>query len=341
MNQEQERLRLFITDHLQLNRNQSLDNDTDIIWKFYSAGYQPYSLKIEYLETVQDQAIVYGQMYRYKKNRQFLKQFGERLLGQLDAQNCLHGHWSTDTATGRLKCMAPALQGSPRKVSKYFTAPTGFVRIIGDYSHIDLRVLAQLSQDKTLISAFNQSVDIHRQTASIIFKKDIKLITDAERKIGKEVNFSIIYGISPESLRKNLSQVDPGITYIDAKCYRDKFFSTYNGIVTWQNDILKANPVYGLNGLSWSEFSSLNCRLNYPVQGSAAAGLKLALILLYKNLKPGWYISHTVHDEIQIVVPEKDAEIGQLILTQSMIDGMSYLIRDLPVEVQTEIKYSN
>ncbi|KAF5084799.1 DNA polymerase I, thermostable [anaerobic digester metagenome] len=341
LNTEQESLRLEISNSLKLNRNQSLDNDTEIIWNFYSAGYKPISLSMDYLKQVRSEATIYNLLYQYKKNRQFLKQYGLSLLNKLDDQNCLHGHWSTDTATGRLKCRSPALQAFPSCVSRYFTTPKGFVRIIGDYSHIDLRVLAQLSQDKTLISAFNQSVDIHRQTASAILKKDINLITDAERKIGKEVNFSIIYGISPESLRKNLSTVNSDITYKDAKCYRDNFFSTYNGIINWQNNVLKTDPVYGLKGLSWTSFPSLNCRLNYPIQGSAAAGLKLALILLYKNLKPGWYISHTVHDEIQIVVPEKDVEIGQLILTQSMIEGMSFLIKDLPVEVHTEIKYSN
>lgn len=341
MNQEQEALRLFISDHIQLNSNQSLDNDDEIIWHFYSAGYAPYSLKIEYLKEVRNEAVIYDQLYRYKLNRQFLRQFGQRLLDQLDDQNRLHGHWSTDTATGRLKCSSPALQAFPRNVSQYFTAPRGFVRIIGDYSHIDLRVLAQLSQDKTMIEAFNQSVDIHSQTASAIFKKDIILITNTERKIGKQMNFSLIYGISPESLRKNLNKVKPDITLQDAKRYRDNFFSTYKGIINWQDKVLKADTVWGLNGLNWNSFPSLNCRLNYPIQGSAAAGLKLALMLLYKNLKPGWHISLTIHDEIQIVVPKEDIESGLTILKQAMITGMSYLISDLPVEVKTDIKYSN
>ncbi|MDD3305887.1 MAG: DNA polymerase [Acetobacterium sp.] len=91
--------------------------------------------------------------------------------------------------------------------------------------------------------------------------------------------------------------------------------------------------------MSWSSFPSLNCRLNYPIQGSAAAGLKLALILLYKNLQPDWSISHTIHDEIEIFVPERDSELGVNFLEHSMISGMNCLIKDLPVTVKIETKY--
>ncbi|WKY44866.1 DNA polymerase [Eubacteriaceae bacterium ES2] len=337
---EQEELRLQLHEHLHLKRNASIDNDTDIMWDFYKTGHHPLNLTMEYLKEVQRESTAYDLLFQHKKIRQFLGPFGQRLLDKLDAQSCLHGHWSTDTATGRLKCRSPALQGFPKQVSRYFTAPKGFVLITGDYSHIDLRVLAQLSQDEILIKAFNQAVDIHRQTASAIFEKDFSQITEPERQIAKKINFSIIYGISSESLWHDLRQVNHNATLQDAKNYRDNFFSTYQGVVKWQNEALRSSTVYGLNGLSWSSFRTINCHLNYPIQGSAAAGLKLALILLFKNLKPNWYISHTVHDEIQIIVPGDDAESGQMILKQAMIEGMSYIVKDLPIDVKTEIKYS-
>ena len=337
--QEQETLRLEISKILQLNKNQSLDNDTDIIWDFYSAGYKPIRLSMEHLKEVRNEAVVYNLLYRYKKNRQFLNQYGLSLLNRLDNQNCLHGHWSTDTATGRLKCRSPALQAFPSCVSQYFTASPGFVRIIGDYSHIDLRVLAQLSGDPTLIQAFNDNVDVHLQTARAIFRKDLSLITDTERQIGKKINFGIIYGMTSYSLWKAIRKVNPDLTLQDATRYRDNFFSTYEGVTRWQNKVLTAEIVHGLNGLTWSSFPSLNCRLNYPIQGSTSAGLKLALILLYKNLRPDWYISHTVHDNLHLTVPERDSELGKIYLEHSMINGMRYLIKDLPVTVKTEIKY--
>lgn len=336
---EQETLRLDITHHLKLNSCQSLDNDPDIVWNFYSAGYKPTSLSMEYLKAVRNEADIYNLLYRYKKNRQFLKQYGLRLLNRLDDQNCLHGHWSTDTATGRLKCRSPALQAFPSCVSNYFTAPPGFVRIIGDYSHIDLRVLAQLSGDQTLIQAFNDNTDVHLQTARAIFRKDLGHITDTERQIGKKINFGIIYGMTSYSLWKAIRKVNPDLTLQDAILYRDNFFSTYEGITRWQNKVLTSEVVHGLNGLTWSSFPSLNCRLNYPIQGSTAAGLKLALILLYKNLRPDWHISFTVHDDLHLTVPERDSELGKNFLEHSMISGMRYLIKDLPVTVKIETKY--
>lgn len=339
LHHEQEELRLQISDQLHLTKNVSLDQDPDIIWNFYSAGYKPISLSMEYLKEVRNEATVYNLLYRYKKNRQFLNQYGLRLLNRLDDQNCLHGHWSTDTATGRLKCRSPALQAFPSCVSEYFTAPPGFVRIIGDYSHIDLRVLAQLSGDQTLTQAFNDNTDVHLQTAGAIFKKDLALITDTERQIGKKINFGIIYGMTSYSLWKAIRKVNPDLTLQDATRYRDNFFSTYEGVTRWQNKVLTAEIVHGLNGLTWSSFASLNCRLNYPIQGSTSAGLKLALILLYKNLRPDWYVSHTIHDEIQLIVPERDSDLGKIYLEHSMINGMRYLIKDLPVTVKTEIKY--
>jgi DNA polymerase I-like protein with 3'-5' exonuclease and polymerase domains len=253
LNHDQEELRVQIGDHLQLKSNFSLDNDTEIIWNFYSAGYQPLSLSMDYLKEVRNEATIYNLLYQYKKNRQFLKQYGLSLLNRLDDQNCLHGHWSTDTATGRLNCRSPALQSFPSCVSQYFTTPTGFVRIIGDYSHIDLRILAQLSRDQTLIQAFNDNVDVHLQTARAIFKKELTLITDTERQIGKKINFGIIYGMTSHSLWKAIQKVDADLTHQDAIRYRDNFFSTYVGISRWQNKALTTQVVHGLNSSSGSE----------------------------------------------------------------------------------------
>lgn len=338
MNQDQEALRVHLFDHLKLNRSISLDNDVDLFWGLYRQGYKPESLNLEYLKIARKQESIYDLLYQYKKNRQFLKQFGLKLLNQVDSNSHLHGHWSTATATGRLKCSSPALQAFPPSVSKYFGAPPGFTRITGDYSLIELKVLAQLSHDPVLMHAFNEGIDIHSQTASIVFGKHRRTITPVERQIGKKINFSIIYGAGSESLFANLKKENALLTLEDAKQFRNNFFSTYRGVAQWQNNVLQSPIVHGLSGLSWTKFSSLHCRLNYPIQGSAAAGLKLALVLLYKNLKPGWYISHCVHDEIQLIVPTADVLQGQKLLNEAMVTGMEMLLTDVPVELKIEIK---
>lgn len=337
MYQEQEALRLQVFDHLKLNKNICLDNDTDIIWGLYRGGYKPNSLNLEYLKSVRTQAEIFEVIYHYKKNRQFLKQFGLKLLNQVDSNSYLHGHWSTDTATGRLKCSSPALQAFPSSVSKYFGAPPGFTRITGDYSLIELRILAQLSHDPGLMHAFNEGIDIHSQTASIVFRKNHRAITPVERQIGKKINFSIIYGAGSESLFANLKKENAQLTLEEAKQFRNSFFSTYRGVAQWQNKVLQSPIVHGLSGLSWSTFPSLNCRLNYPIQGSGAAGLKLALILLYKNLKPGWYITHCVHDEIQLIVPTTDVLQGQTLLNEAMVTGMEIILTAVPVDLKIKI----
>ena len=120
MYQDQEALRLQVFDHLQLNRNISLDNDADLFWGLYRQGYKPESLNLEHLKITRKQEPIYNLLYQYKKNRQFLKQFGLKLLNQVDSNSHLHGHWSTATATGRLKCSSPALQAFPPSVFKVF-----------------------------------------------------------------------------------------------------------------------------------------------------------------------------------------------------------------------------
>ena len=135
-----------------------------------------------------------------------------------------------------------------------------------DYSQIELRVLASISKDETLMNYFNNEVDLHRGTASLIFKKPLDEITNEERQVAKSLNFGIIYGITPYGIQKNLRKSGLDVTLDEAEEYRIKFLNVYPRVRAIQDALLRADYIEKtIGGRRWQGGSlSMTQRLNLP-----------------------------------------------------------------------------
>lgn len=254
------------------------------------------------------------------------------------------------TATGRLSSSDPNLQNIPirneegRRIRQAFIAREGFTVVAADYSQIELRIMAHLSQDQGLINAFTQGKDIHRSTAAEIFGVSLDDVTSEQRRNAKAINFGLIYGMSAFGLSRQL-----GIGRADAQSYMDLYFKRYPGVQTFMHDIREKAKVQGYvetlfgRRLYLPDINSSNgmrrkaaerVAINAPMQGTAADIIKRAMIQLDQKLQndPDIAMIMQVHDELVFEVrSEKVAFYSELIKTQ--MESAADLVVPLIVDV--------
>jgi len=258
----------------------------------------------------------------------------------------------TVTATGRLSSSEPNLQNIPVRtelggeIRKAFLAPPGRMLLAADYSQIELRVLAHLSRDETLIKTFQQGEDLHARTASEIFDMHPHLITGTMRSAAKRVNFGILYAISAFRLAKELR-----ISQAEAKRYIDRFFEIYPGakqFVTHQTELARTNgyvstllgrrrylPAINSNNFNERSFDERNA-VNAPIQGTAADLMKLAMIHVHQAIHSGEIQADMllqVHDELIFEADEDQAKIVGV-----QIKALMEQVYDLVVPLQVDVK---
>ena len=254
------------------------------------------------------------------------------------------------TATGRLSSSDPNLQNIPirneegRRIRQAFIAREGFTVVAADYSQIELRIMAHLSQDQGLINAFTQGKDIHRSTAAEIFGVALDEVTSEQRRNAKAINFGLIYGMSAFGLSRQL-----GIGRADAQSYMDLYFKRYPGVQTFMHDIREKAKAQGYvetlfgRRLYLPDINSSNAMrrkgaervaINAPMQGTAADIIKRAMIQLDQKLQndPDIAMIMQVHDELVFEVrSEKVAFYSELIKTQ--MESAADLVVPLIVDV--------
>lgn len=254
------------------------------------------------------------------------------------------------TATGRLSSSDPNLQNIPirneegRRIRQAFIAREGFTVVAADYSQIELRIMAHLSQDQGLINAFTQGKDIHRSTAAEIFGVSLDEVTSEQRRNAKAINFGLIYGMSAFGLSHQL-----GIGRADAQNYMDLYFKRYPGVQIFMHDIREKAKAQGYvetlfgRRLYLPNINSSNgmrrkaaerVAINAPMQGTAADIIKRAMIQLDQKLQndPDIAMIMQVHDELVFEVrSEKVAFYSELIKTQ--MESAADLVVPLIVEV--------
>ena len=243
----------------------------------------------------------------------------------------------TITATGRISSTEPNLQNIPTRIElgkrlrKVFIPEEGYVYIDADYSQIELRVLAHMSEDAHMIEAFENGEDIHKQAASKVLHKPIEEITKEERSNAKAVNFGIVYGISDFGLGEQL-----GIGRKEAKVYIEQYLEEYSGIKKYMEDVVEkakqkgyAQTQFGRkryiqelksNNYMVREFGK-RAAMNTPIQGTAADIMKIAMIKVYNQIKEKKLKSKIVlqvHDEMMIEAPIEEKEQIKEIIKQSM-----------------------
>lgn len=243
-----------------------------------------------------------------------------------------------DVATGRLSSSDPNLQNIPAaagygiKIRSAFTAGEGKRLLSADYSQIELRVLAHFSKDKNLVNAFKNNADIHTQTAAQIFGvNNLAEVTSEQRAVGKRINFSIIYGLTPYGLSQDL-----GIKLSDAKSYIEKYFEQYPGVAKWLEDVVEKAKKTGYVETWWGRRRYIpqllesnhtlyevgrRAAINMPIQGTSAeivkkAMLELAEIFAKKKLKSKIVLQ--IHDEIIIELPLQEEEEVREIVKKTM-----------------------
>jgi len=259
------------------------------------------------------------------------------------------------TTTGRISSSEPNLQNIPvrtdigKLIRKAFIPGKGYDLLLSaDYSQIELRILAHLSNDKKLIEVFLKDEDIHSYTASEIFNIALEDVTEEMRRKAKAINFGIIYGMTEYGLKSRLS-----ISEEEAKNYIELYFSRYPEIKGYINSLVKeayekgyAKTLFGRKRNIPELFNSnprirnLGERLaiNTPIQGTAADIMKLATVRLFNNLKESGTdanILMQVHDELVLEFKEKDLEI----IKKSVKISMEECVK-LEVPLKTDIKYA-
>ena len=255
----------------------------------------------------------------------------------------------TVTATGRLSSSDPNLQNIPvrgewgKRIRGAFIADKGNVLLSSDYSQIELRIFAHLSEDQGLVEAFRDDGDIHTRTASEIFGVDPEEVDSDMRRSAKTVNFGIVYGISPYGLSQQL-RIHPD----EAKHYIEAYFARHSGVKKYIEGLIKdatekgyVTTLYGRKR-AIPELRSTNRNMkqlgerlatNTPIQGSAADIIKVSMIKIWKRLKKEALKSRMllqVHDELLFEVPEKEIKIMEKLVREEMENAVELMV---PIKV--------
>lgn len=307
-----------------------------------------YSTAADVLEKIRHDHPIIEKILYYRQLAKLKSTYADGLLAVMDSET--HKIYSTFnqtiTATGRISSTEPNLQNIPvrlelgRELRKVFIPENDeFCFLDADYSQIELRVLAHISGDETLISAFRQNQDIHRLTASQVFHVPFDEVTPQQRSSAKAVNFGIVYGIGSFSLSQDL-----GITRKEAEQYIAAYFAKYPKIKTYMNKTIADAAENGYVSTLWHrrrpmpELQSGNfiqrsfgerVAMNMPIQGSAADIIKIAMVKVHRALKEGGYRSRLilqVHDELLIETYLEEKEAVAAILKENMEQAAELLV---------------
>ena len=298
-----------------------------------------YSTDVDVLEKLKREDPIIGKILEYRQLMKLNSTYVEGLKPFINPKTKrIHSFFhQTITATGRISSTEPNLQNIPtrfelgKRVRKVFKPEKGKVYIDADYSQIELRVLAHISEDKHMIEAFKHNEDIHKQAASKVFKTPIDEVTKEQRSNAKAVNFGIVYGISDFGLAEQL-----GISRKKAKQYIDEYLTEYAGIKQFMENIIEKTKKEGYVETLFHrrryvpELKSKNymvrqfgnrVAMNTPIQGTAADIMKIAMINVNKELKKRGLkakIILQVHDEMMIEAPENEKEEVKDIMKKEM-----------------------
>ena len=307
-----------------------------------------YSTAADVLEKLRTAHPIVERILHYRQLAKLKSTYADGLLAVMDAETeKIYSTFNqTITATGRISSTEPNLQNIPvrlelgRELRKIFIPESAeFCFLDADYSQIELRVLAHISGDESLIAAFKSNQDIHRMTASQVFHVPFDEVTPLQRSNAKAVNFGIIYGKGAFSLGQDL-----GISRKEAEEYINAYFARYPKIKTFMEDTIKNGTKNGYAPTFWNrrrnmpELQSSNfmqraagerAAMNMPIQGTAADIIKLAMIKVHRALQEGGYRSRLilqVHDELLIEAYKEEKDAVAKILKENMEHAADLLV---------------
>ena len=317
-----------------------------------------YSTDVDVLEKIKYEHPVIEKILEYRQLVKLNSTYVEGLIPYIDEKTSrIHSKFhQTVTTTGRISSTDPNLQNIPtrmelgKKLRKVFKPKEDAIYIDADYSQIELRVLAHISQDKHMIEAFNNNEDIHAQAASKVLNIPIEEVTKEQRASAKAVNFGIVYGISHFGLGQQL-----GISRKKAKEYIEQYLDKYSGIKAFMTNVVEETKEKGFAETLYHrrryvpELKSNNymvrqfggrVAMNTPIQGTAADIMKIAMINVYKKLKEKNLKSKVivqVHDELLIETDLDEKEIVKEILKTEMENVIKL---DVPLKAEVTEGFS-
>ena len=316
-----------------------------------------YSTDVEVLEKIRFEHPIVEKVLEYRTLTKLNSTYVEGLIPYIKPEtDKIHSYFhQTITATGRISSTEPNLQNIPtraelgKNIRKAFKPKEGYVYVDADYSQIELRVLAHISQDKNMLQAFKNGEDIHKQVASKVFNVPLDKVTKEQRSSAKAVNFGIVYGISDFGLANQL-----GVPNKIARGYIQEYLNKYSGIKHFMDDIVDSAKAKGYVETLFHrrryvpELQSSNymvrqfgsrIAMNTPIQGTAADIMKVAMINAYKELKSknlDAKIILQIHDELLLEVKEEDKEQAKEVLKNCMENAM-----ELSVPLEVEVSEGN
>lgn len=313
-----------------------------------------YSTSAEVLERLKPDHQIVADILEYRQLAKLKSTYADGLANYIcPVDGRIHGKFNqTITATGRLSSTEPNLQNIPirmeigREIRKVFIPKEGYVFLDADYSQIELRILAHMSGDESLIQAYNTGKDIHRITASEVFHTPFEEVTKEQRSNAKAVNFGIVYGISSFGLGQDLN-----ISRKEAEEYIHRYFDTYPGIKKYLDDAVeqgkkngyavslmgRRRPVPELASNNYVQRSfGERIAMNSPIQGTAADIMKLAMIRVNDRIRREGLKSELllqIHDELLVETHPDEIEEVRKILQEEM-----YRVLNLSVPLEVEVE---
>lgn len=306
-----------------------------------------YSTSADVLESLSEDYPIVALVLEYRTYTKLKSTYCDGLIKAADKDlrvRCTFNQ--TETRTGRLSSTEPNLQNIPvrtplgREMRKFFIADNGYKIIDADYSQIELRVLAALSEDKNMIEAFNSEADIHSITASKVFDIPLEAVTSELRSKAKAVNFGIVYGIGAFSLAKDIKT-----TRTEADAFIKSYLALYSSVHSYMEKCITDAKEKGYSETLFHrrrylpELSSSNGMMrafgervarNMPIQGTAADIIKIAMIRVFNRLKseyPEAKLIMQVHDELMAEAPEKDAVAVAGIIKEEMENAVKLSVK--------------
>ncbi|MBA7500335.1 DNA polymerase I [subsurface metagenome] len=316
-----------------------------------------YSTNADVLNTLAPQHKVVSFILKYRELDKLKNTYIDKLpfLVNIKTKRIHTSFHQTVTSTGRLSSSEPNLQNIPvrtemgREIRKAFIAEEGFVLLSADYSQIELRILAHLSRDESLLNAFKNDEDIHSHTASGIFNLDQNIISEQMRRMAKVINFGIIYGMSSYGLARNL-----GVGREEAEKYINNYFYRYQGVKKYIEEekekarkkgyvvtlLNRRRYLEGINSKDKNirEFNE-RIAINAPIQGSAADLIKLAMIKIDESFKKERFKSRLllqIHDELIFEIYKSELEKTKSIIKEIMEHSL-----EISVPIKVNLKTGN
>ena len=297
-----------------------------------------YSTNADVLESLVNYHPVISMILQYRTLAKLKSTYCDSLIKVVRSDKRIHSSFNqTETRTGRISSTEPNLQNIPvrtelgRELRRFFVAKDDCVLIDADYSQIELRVLAHISNDENMCKAFTDNVDIHSVTASQVFNMPLQMVTPIMRSRAKAVNFGIVYGIGAFSLAKDI-----GVTNKEASNYIKSYLAHYSGIDSYMKNIIELAKSQGYVETLFSrrrylpELSATNhitrsfgerVARNAPIQGTAADIIKIAMVKVDERLKKEGLSARLilqVHDELIVEAPAYESMMVAMILQEEM-----------------------